>query len=44
MIDAVPPGRYVLLATMSDGRDARKEVDVEKGRTVDVDLVVTAGR
>jgi hypothetical protein len=29
---------------MSDGRDARKEVDVEKGRTVDVELVVTAGR
>lgn len=44
MIDALPPGRYVLLATMSDGRDARKEVDVEKGRTVDVELVVTAGR
>jgi len=42
MIDAVPPGRYVVHAWTEDGRDAQKEVDVVRGETADVELVVKA--
>jgi hypothetical protein len=40
MIDAVPPGRYVVSASKYDGRVGEKEVDVEKGKTVDVEVTV----
>jgi hypothetical protein len=44
LLDAVPPGRYVVQATTADGTKATKDVDVVRGETVDVVVTVPSKR